>query len=64
MIPDFQAYNTAICQKFERMSKVASTGIDGVGDLAVDWIVYLVGQPDLSAQPVVGSLSIEERAVY
>ena len=27
MIPDFQAHITAICQKFERMSKVASTGV-------------------------------------
>jgi len=26
MILDFQALGTAICQKFERMSKVASTG--------------------------------------
>ena len=30
---------------------------DGVGGLAVDWIVYLVGQPDLSAQPVVSGLT-------
>jgi hypothetical protein len=28
MIPDFQARSTAICQKFERMSKVASTPLD------------------------------------
>jgi len=27
MIPDFQALSTAICQKFEWMSKVASTGL-------------------------------------